>query len=82
MIPWIKSALDFPPVDNALDEPSGLLCMGGNLEPETILTAYSRGIFPWYSDGQPILWWSPDPRMVLFPDEFKVSKSLAKTVRL
>jgi leucyl/phenylalanyl-tRNA---protein transferase len=81
MIPWIKSARDFPAVETARIEPNGLLCMGGNLEPETILTAYSRGIFPWYSDGQPILWWSPDPRMVLFPDEFKVSKSLAKTIR-
>ncbi len=81
MIPWIKSACDFPAVDTALVEPNGLLCMGGNLLPETILTAYSRGIFPWYSEGQPILWWSPDPRMVLFPDEFKVSKSLAKTIR-
>ena len=81
MLPWIKSAHDFPAVNAALIEPNGLLCMGGNLEPETILTAYSRGIFPWYSEGQPILWWSPDPRMVLFPDEFKVSKSLAKTIR-
>ena len=81
MIPWIKSARDFPAVATARIEPNGLLCMGGNLEPETILTAYSRGIFPWYSEGQPILWWSPDPRMVLFPDEFKVSKSLAKTIR-
>ena len=81
MIPWIKSARDFPPVDSALDEPNGLLCMGGDLEPETVLTAYSRGIFPWYSDDQPILWWSPDPRMVLFADEFKISKSLSKTIR-
>jgi leucyl/phenylalanyl-tRNA--protein transferase len=81
MIPWIKSAHDFPAVDTALVEPNGLLCMGGNLQPETILTAYSRGVFPWYSEGQPILWWSPDPRMVLFPGEFKVSKSLAKTIR-
>ena len=81
MIPSIKSAHDFPPVDQALDEPNGLLCTGGNLEPETVLTAYSRGIFPWYSDDQPILWWSPDPRMVLFPDEFKISKSLGKTIR-
>ena len=81
MIPWIKSAHDFPAVDTALVEPNGLLCMGGNLQPETILTAYSRGVFPWYSEGQPILWWSPDPRMVLLPDEFKVSKSLAKTIR-
>ena len=81
MIPWIKSARDFPAVETARIEPNGLLCMGGNLEPQTILTAYSRGIFPWYSHGQPILWWSPDPRMVLFFDEFKVSKSLAKTIR-
>jgi leucyl/phenylalanyl-tRNA---protein transferase len=81
MTPWIKSARDFPAVETARVEPNGLLCMGGNLEPETILTAYSRGIFPWYSEGQPILWWSPDPRMVLFPSEFKVSKSLAKTIR-
>ncbi len=81
MIPWIKSAHDFPSVNTALVEPNGLLCMGGNLEPATILTAYSRGIFPWYSEGQPILWWSPDPRMVLFPSEFKVSRSLAKTIR-
>ncbi len=81
MIPWIQSAADFPAVDNALDEPNGLLCMGGSLDPDTVLAAYSRGIFPWYSDDQPILWWSPDPRMVLFPDEFKVSKSLSKTIR-
>ena len=81
MIPLIQSAADFPAVDNALDEPNGLLCMGGNLDPDTVLAAYSRGIFPWYSDDQPILWWSPDPRMVLFPDEFKVSKSLSKTIR-
>ncbi len=81
MIPWIKSAHDFPPVEHALHEPNGLLCMGGNLEPETVLTAYSRGIFPWYSAHQPILWWSPDPRMVLYPDEFKISKSLGKTIR-
>ena len=81
MIPEIRSARDFPPADSALDEPNGLLCMGGNLEPATVLTAYSRGIFPWYSDDQPILWWSPDPRMVLFPDELKISKSLSKTIR-
>ena len=81
MIPWIKTAHDFPTVDTARVEPNGLLCMGGNLNPETVLTAYSLGIFPWYSEGQPILWWSPDPRMVLFPNDFKVSKSLAKTMR-
>ena len=80
MIPWIASAYDFPSVDTARVEPNGLLCTGADLEPETIIAAYSRGIFPWFSDDQPILWWSPDPRMVLFPDEFKISKSLAKTV--
>jgi leucyl/phenylalanyl-tRNA---protein transferase len=81
MIPWIKTARDFPSLETALHEPNGLLCMGGDLAPETILRAYSQGIFPWFSDGQPILWWSPDPRMVLFPDEFKVSRSLAKVAR-
>ena len=80
MVPWIESALDFPAVNTALAEPNGLLCVGADLAPETIIAAYSRGIFPWFSDNQPILWWSPDPRMVLFPAEFKVSKSLAKTV--
>ncbi|MBL8512301.1 MAG: leucyl/phenylalanyl-tRNA--protein transferase [Betaproteobacteria bacterium] len=81
MIPWLRSASEFPPVNKALTDPNGLLCVGGNLAPETLLAAYSRGIFPWYSAGEPILWWSPDPRMVLFPDEFKLSRSLAKTVR-
>ena len=81
MIYWLDSPLAFPDVKCALSEPSGLLCAGGDLEPATIVAAYSRGIFPWFSDGQPILWWSPDPRMVLFPGEFKYSKSLAKTVR-
>src|SRR5258706_6241948 len=81
MIPWLKLPADFPAVETALPEPNGLLCAGGDLAPASILKAYSRGIFPWYSEGQPILWWSPDPRMVLFPDEFKVSKSLAKTAR-
>jgi leucyl/phenylalanyl-tRNA--protein transferase len=80
MVPWIEAAQDFPPVIAALTEPNGLLCAGADLSPETIIAAYSRGIFPWFSDGQPILWWSPDPRMVLIPGEFKISKSLAKTV--
>ena len=68
-------------MDQALREPSGLLAAGGDLTPQRLLAAYQRGVFPWYSDQQPILWWSPDPRMVLFPDEFKVSRSLAKTLR-
>lgn len=81
MIPWLVSPIQFPPVESALAEPNGLLCAGGNLQPDSIVAAYSNGIYPWFSDDQPILWWSPDPRMVLFPAEFKISKSLAKTVR-
>lgn len=71
----------FPPVDRALREPDGLLAAGGDLSPERLLAAYRRGIFPWYSAGQPILWWCPDPRAVLLPGELKVSRSLAKTLR-
>jgi len=71
----------FPPVNHALDEPEGLLAVGGNLSPMLLLTAYRRGIFPWYSEGQPILWWSPDPRAVLFPDRLHISRSLRKTLR-
>jgi leucyl/phenylalanyl-tRNA---protein transferase len=71
----------FPPVDCALTEPDGLLCAGGDLSPARLLAAYRRGIFPWYSEGQPILWWSPDPRLVLLPAELKISRSLAKTLR-
>jgi leucyl/phenylalanyl-tRNA---protein transferase len=68
-------------LDQALREPPGLLAAGGDLSPARLLAAYERGVFPWYSAQQPILWWSPDPRMVLFPDEFKCSRSLRKTVR-
>ncbi len=68
-------------MDQALREPCGLLAAGGDLRPQRLLAAYERGVFPWYSAEQPILWWSPDPRMVLFPEEFKVSRSLAKTLR-
>jgi leucyl/phenylalanyl-tRNA--protein transferase len=71
----------FPPVSQALRDPDGLLCAGGDLSPERLLEAYRRGIFPWYGPGQPILWWSPDPRMILVPTELKVSRSLAKSVR-
>lgn len=71
----------FPPVDLALTEPAGLLAAGGDLSIERLLAAYRRGIFPWYSHGQPILWWSPDPRTVLIPRELKVSRSLVKTIR-
>jgi leucyl/phenylalanyl-tRNA---protein transferase len=68
-------------LENALREPPGLLAAGGDLSPARLLAAYERGVFPWYSAQQPILWWSPDPRMVLFPEEFKCSRSLAKTLR-
>lgn len=71
----------FPPLEQALEEPSGLLAAGGDLSPERLLAAYRRGIFPWYSPGQPVLWWSPDPRAVLFPEEFHCSRSLAKRLR-
>ncbi len=71
----------FPPVDQALDEPAGLIAAGGDLSPERLVAAYERGIFPWYSSGQPVLWWSPDPREVLVPADLKVSRSLAKTLR-
>jgi leucyl/phenylalanyl-tRNA--protein transferase len=81
MIPWLVDDAPFPSVESALVDPNGLLCAGGNLSPERILSAYRQGIFPWFSAGQPILWWSPDPRMVLFPDEFKVSRSLRKTLK-
>lgn len=81
MIPWLNADEAFPPLAQALGEPNGLLAAGGDLSPERLLQAYRQGIFPWYSPGQPILWWSPDPRMVLYPDELKVSRSLAKRLR-
>jgi len=71
----------FPDVALALEEPAGLLAAGGDLSLPRLLAAYRRGIFPWYSQQQPVLWWSPDPRMVLFPSEFRCSRSLARTVR-
>ncbi len=71
----------FPPPEQALEEPAGLLAAGGDLSPERLVAAYRGGIFPWYSPGQPVLWWSPDPRAVLFPEEFRLTRSLAKTLR-
>lgn len=78
MIPWLRSGDPFPPLERALGEPNGLLAAGADLSVERLVSAYERGIFPWYSDGQPILWWSPDPRMVLAPDKLKISRSLRK----
>lgn len=71
----------FPPVSLALDEPDGLLAIGGDLDPRRLLSAYRHGIFPWYNESQPILWWSPNPRTVLFPAHLHVSRSLRKTLR-
>ena len=71
----------FPPVEHALAEPNGLLAMGGDLTAARLLEAYRHGIFPWFNPGEPILWWSPDPRMVLIPDELRVTRSLAKRMR-
>jgi leucyl/phenylalanyl-tRNA--protein transferase len=80
VIPWLRDDDPFPDVAKALKAPNGLLCAGGDLSPVRLVAAYSHGIFPWFSEGDPILWWSPDPRMVLFPEEFKVSRSLGKRV--
>ena len=81
MIPWLEGAPGFPPASAALDEPNGLLAAGGALTPEWLLEAYRHGIFPWFNPGEPILWWSPDPRLVLVPDAIRVSHSLRKTLR-
>jgi len=81
VIPWLHSDSPFPPIDTALSEPNGLLAAGGELSVDRLLAAYRRGIFPWYSEGQPVLWWSPDPRMVLFVNEFRATRSLGKVVR-
>jgi len=81
MIPWLERDAPFPPLRSALKHPNGLLAAGGELSPERLLDAYRRGIFPWFSAGDPILWWSPDPRMVLAPGELRVTRSLAKTLR-
>jgi leucyl/phenylalanyl-tRNA---protein transferase len=83
MLRWLSSAdaADrFPPASQALAEPNGLLAAGGDLKPERLLAAYRRGIFPWYEEGQPILWWSPDPRAVLRPEGVKVSRSLRRSL--
>jgi leucyl/phenylalanyl-tRNA---protein transferase len=81
MIPWLEPGAAFPPVSTALREPNGLLAAGADLSPQQLVNAYRRGIFPWFSRGEPILWWSPDPRMVLFPAELKISRSLGKTLK-
>lgn len=81
-LPWLDpSHIGFPPTHQALDEPNGLLAAGGALTPEWLLSAYQKGIFPWYNEGDPILWWSPAPRMVIYPKELHISRSLRKAIR-
>ncbi len=75
----LSERLDFPPAWLARSD--GLLCLGGDLSAQRILLAYENGIFPWFSDNEPILWWSPDPRLVLFPDDIRISRSLKKKIR-
>ncbi|MEG0043722.1 MAG: leucyl/phenylalanyl-tRNA--protein transferase [Massilia sp.] len=82
MLTWLqRNTLTFPPLAKAMREPNGLLAAGGDLSADRLVQAYRHGCFPWFSEGQPILWWSTDPRMVLYTDQFKVSNSLAKTLR-
>ena len=81
MLAWLERGDPFPPVERALKNPNGLLAAGADLSLGRLLEAYRRGVFPWYSGGQPPLWWSPDPRMVLFCGELKVPRSLAKSMR-
>ncbi|WIX00933.1 leucyl/phenylalanyl-tRNA--protein transferase [Pseudomonas sp. AR5] len=82
MLTWLqRDDLGFPPLEQALREPNGLLAAGGDLSAERLVAAYRHGCFPWYQEGQPILWWSPDPRTVLFPGELHVSRSLRKRIR-
>lgn len=71
----------FPALNKALTEPNGLIAIGGDLSAARLLSAYKQGIFPWFNEGEPVMWWSPNPRMVLYPDELKISKSLAKTLK-
>jgi len=81
MIPWLERDAPFPPVTQALRRPNGLLAAGADLSPERLIAAYAQGIFPWFSGDEPVLWWSPDPRMALIPARIKISRSLKKTLR-
>ncbi|HTJ55755.1 MAG TPA: leucyl/phenylalanyl-tRNA--protein transferase, partial [Nitrosospira sp.] len=79
MIPWLTPETPFPALNTALKAPNGLLAVGGDLSTRRLLEAYRLGIFPWFNEDDPILWWSPNPRMVLFTGELKISRSLRKT---
>ncbi len=80
MIPWLEPEDAFPPLETALQDPNGLLAAGDDLSRARLLDAYRRGIFPWFNQGDPVLWWSPDPRMVLFLDELHISRSLRRVL--
>ena len=80
-IPFLGPGDELPPSSEALEFPNGLLAAGGELTPGRLLAAYRRGIFPWYEEPQPVLWWTPDPRSVLFPGELHISRSLRKVLR-
>ncbi|WP_299975277.1 leucyl/phenylalanyl-tRNA--protein transferase [uncultured Pseudoteredinibacter sp.] len=81
-LPWLlPGSSQFPPTSQALEDPNGLLAAGGELDPDTLLSAYRQGIFPWFDDSQPILWWSPSPRAVIIPGEEHISRSLRKHIR-
>lgn len=77
----LRQYTPFPPLQDALLEPNGLIAIGGDLTAQRLISAYCKGIFPWYSEDEPILWWSPNPRMVLFPDELKIANSLKKVIK-
>lgn len=82
MIPWLQNSSDpFPSIDKALVDPNGLLAAGGGLTKQRLISAYRSGIFPWYSPGEPVLWWSPDPRCVLIPDQLHISRSMRKRLK-
>ncbi len=80
LLPPDDDSAPFPPVENAAQVPNGLLAVGGSLRPERLLAAYRNGIFPWFGEGEPILWWSPDPRCILFPESMHVARSLRRTL--
>lgn len=81
-LPWLApDDVEFPPPEQALEDPNGLLAAGGDLSPPRLLAAYRQGIFPWYEEGQPILWWSPEPRTILLPGQIHISRSLRKVLR-
>jgi leucyl/phenylalanyl-tRNA--protein transferase len=81
MIPWLAADDPFPPVERSLAHPNGLLAASRHLDADALVLAYSQGIFPWYAESDPVLWWSPDPRMVLFTDEFIARRSLVRRIR-